>query len=132
MHQGGGRPPRRPHLQGQVRGEQAGALRPPSHAEGAPAHRHPQGDVHPGLEAGDRQGLQHGLRDDARGREDCVFEGDLPLAHLRIRLLRGEADHRPKLPRATPHRHQQAGSQPHSSSNKGTIFGSHYLIQSVS
>ena len=57
VHEGGGVAPGRPHLQGQVRGVQAGAVRPPPHVEGVGGHRRGQADVHPGLEEGDSPGL---------------------------------------------------------------------------
>ena len=119
VHEGGGRPPRGPHLQGQVRGEQAGVERSATHAEGAGAHRYPQGHVHAGLEAGDREGVQPGFWDVPGGGQDRVPEGDLPLADLRVRLLRGEADHRNQVSRTSTHRHQQTGSLPHTSTVKG-------------
>ena len=119
VHPGGGRPPRRPHIPGQVRREQTGVVGAAAHAARAPAHRHPQGHVDPGLEARDCQGLQHGLGYVARGRQDSLPQGDLPVAHLRLRLLRGEADDGPQLPGAPPHRNQQARRQPYSPSDQG-------------
>ena len=71
------------------------------------------------MEEGDCEGLQPG-HGDVRGRcQGCLPQGDLQVAHLRLRLLRGEADHGPQLPGAAPDSHQQAGGQPHTSSDQG-------------
>ena len=48
VHEGGGGPAGRPHLPRQIWGEQAGAVSPAPHAQGAPALRHCQDHVHTG------------------------------------------------------------------------------------
>lgn len=44
------------------------------------------------------------------------------MAHIRFRLLRGETNHRAKLPGTAAYRHQQARRQPHQSAVKGTAY----------
>ncbi len=66
--------------------------------------------------------LQQGLGYEPGGRQDRIPEGDLPMANLWVGLLRGQADDGPQLPRATACGHQQARSQPHSSTNEGQTY----------
>ena len=63
--------------------------------------------------------VQQGLWYESGGCQDRIPEGDLPVAHVRVGLLRGQADDGPQLPRAPACGHQQARSQSHPSTNEG-------------